>query len=191
MYVVEIGIIIVIILSSIYLQISYKQRATLRDLAYRDTVTKSFNRKGLLHYMGSWAGKGSHAVLYIDLDHFKSINDTWGHEAGDQLLRTATRRLRQTLGNRGLVFRVGGDEFVILIKTKNRVQAQNVAFQILEQMSSPMGIDNRTITLSASIGMSMSRRGKRLGSDVIQEADLAMYQAKQTGRNQVVLSDEI
>lgn len=190
MFFVEIGI-IVIIIASFYLRISYKQRATLRNLAYRDSVTKAFNRKGLLHYMGSWAGKGAHAVLYIDLDHFKAINDTWGHDTGDQLLRTATRRLRQASSNSDLIFRVGGDEFVVLIRMKDSTQAQNIATLILEQIGKPMGIENRSITLSASIGISMSGRGKKLNSDLIKEADLAMYHAKQTGRNQVIMSENM
>jgi diguanylate cyclase (GGDEF)-like protein len=187
MYFVEIGI-IVIVAASIYLHISLKQRAVLRNLAYRDSITKTFNRNGMLHYIKSFKGKRPHAVLYIDLDHFKEINDTWGHETGDQLLRTATRRIRQATGNSDLIFRVGGDEFIVLVKTKEEVHAQKIASAILEQLSRPIGIEDRSMILSASIGVSISRRGMRLGLNLIKEADLAMYDAKQSGRNQIVIS---
>jgi diguanylate cyclase (GGDEF)-like protein len=142
----------------------------------------------MLHYIKSFKGKRPHAVLYIDLDHFKEINDTWGHETGDQLLRTATRRIRQATGNSDLIFRVGGDEFIVLVKTKEEVHAQKIASAILEQLSRPIGIEDRSMILSASIGVSISRRGMRLGLNLIKEADLAMYDAKQSGRNQIVIS---
>ena len=185
MYLVEIGI-IVIITASIYLHISFKQRAVLRNLGYRDSITKTFNRNGMLYYMKSCKAKRAHAVLYIDLDHFKEINDTWGHETGDQLLRTATRRIRQATDNSDLIFRVGGDEFIVLVQTKDERQAQKIASAVLEQLSRPIGIEDRFMVLSASIGVSSSRRGVRLGSNLIKEADLAMYHAKQKGRNQIV-----
>ncbi|WP_210091204.1 GGDEF domain-containing protein [Paenibacillus turicensis] len=188
MYLVEIGI-IVIVTASIYLHISFKQRAVLRNLAYRDSITKTFNRNGMLYYMKSCKAKRAHAVLYIDLDHFKEINDTWGHETGDQLLRTATRRIRQATGNSDLIFRVGGDEFIVLVQTKYEAQAQKIASAILEQFSRPIGIEDRSMVLSASIGVSSSRRGVRLGPNLIKEADLAMYHAKQKGRNQIVFAN--
>lgn len=188
MYLVEIGI-IVIVTASIYLHISFKQRAVLRNLAYHDSVTKTFNRNGMLHYMKSCKAKRAHALLYIDLDHFKEINDTWGHETGDQLLRTATRRIRQATDNSDLIFRVGGDEFIVLVQTKDEVQVQKIASAVLEQLSRPIGIEDRSMVLSASIGVSISRRGVRLGPILIKEADLAMYHAKQKGRNQIVTAN--
>ena len=189
MYFIEMGIIVIIALI-IYLHISFKQRTVLRNLAYRDSITKTFNRNGMLHYMRSFKAKRSYAVLYIDLDHFKEINDTWGHETGDQLLRTATRRIRQATGNSDLIFRVGGDEFIVLVQTKEEAQAQKIASTILDQLSRPIGIEARSMILSASIGISISRRGMRLGANLIKEADLAMYHAKQKGRNQVVTANK-
>jgi diguanylate cyclase (GGDEF)-like protein/PAS domain S-box-containing protein len=124
------------------------------------------------------------AVLFLDLDRFKHINDSRGHETGDQLLKAVSERLRATLRDEDIVIRMGGDEFVVILKSaRNSEEVNEIAQRITESLSSSIVIDGRALSTSASIGVSLfPRDGSDMG-ELLRHSDSAMYQAKERGRN--------
>ncbi|MCK5189120.1 MAG: diguanylate cyclase, partial [Methylococcales bacterium] len=124
------------------------------------------------------------AVIIIDLDNFKSINDTMGHEAGDDMLYVISDRLLNVVGGSGIVARLGGDEFVILLNhLKNRDIANSLMGEIVDKIKQPISIKGKTISVTMSAGISLYPEH---GTDPItlkRTADLAMYQSKEQGRN--------
>jgi diguanylate cyclase (GGDEF)-like protein/PAS domain S-box-containing protein len=123
------------------------------------------------------------AVMFLDIDHFKQINDTLGHAAGDQLLKIFAQRLRASVRGSDRVGRLGGDEFVVLLsEIGSSGQAERVAQKILERMQDPVGLEGRIIEIGTSIGIAYSR-GEKVSADLLlQEADAALYEAKKAGR---------
>ena len=124
------------------------------------------------------------AVLFIDLDEFKPINDTLGHKVGDELLVSVTARLSATLRPSDTLARLGGDEFVLLLpdlKTGN--EAQEVAERLLAELARPHRVAGQELHISASIGIAVITADMRDPEKLVQQADIAMYQAKQAGRN--------
>jgi diguanylate cyclase (GGDEF)-like protein len=123
-------------------------------------------------------------VLFIDLDRFKTINDTMGHDAGDQLLQEIAARLKQTLRAVDIVGRLGGDEFVILIEELNDLsQVEIVAGRILSAVIKPINITNEECRVTASIGISMFPKDAQDEQSLMKNADVAMYLAKEEGKN--------
>ncbi|RCS59643.1 EAL and GGDEF domain-containing protein [Parvibium lacunae] len=126
----------------------------------------------------------SFSVFFIDLDRYKNINDTLGHEAGDDALRQIARRLTQLLRTEDVVARVGGDEFVVVVPSViNDRAAEAVARRILREIELPLAWHDRTHSLSASIGVAIAPRDGRTAFSLIKNADTAMYRVKSTGRN--------
>jgi diguanylate cyclase (GGDEF)-like protein/PAS domain S-box-containing protein len=128
------------------------------------------------------------ALMYLDIDQFKQINDTHGHDIGDQVIRQFAQRIRSAVRESDLLARVGGDEFVLLIE--NFGQASDltaVADKLLEQMRSPMVLDAVTLYVSTSVGIACARKGMN-SDELVRESDHAMYQAKRSGRNQYQLA---
>lgn len=124
------------------------------------------------------------AVLFIDLDRFKNINDTLGHTIGDLLLQAVPDRLHSCVRDRDVVARFGGDEFAILLeKIPNSEAAAKVAGKLVDVLARPFLIDGQEFYLSASIGISLSPDDSSDADTLIQNADTAMYRAKDTGRN--------
>ena len=123
------------------------------------------------------------SVLYIDLDNFKTINDTLGHEAGDQLLQMAAERLQQCIRQSDTVSRHGGDEFVALLVDCAEIDAGfSCAAKIVSALSEPYKVSDRHVFLSASIGIAVYPTDATEGRDLIRAADIAMYQVKCAGR---------
>jgi diguanylate cyclase (GGDEF)-like protein/PAS domain S-box-containing protein len=124
------------------------------------------------------------AVLFLDLDRFKQINDSRGHETGDQLLKAVAQRLRATLRGEDIVIRMGGDEFVVIMKSvRDAEEVNEAALRITDSLSSPIVINGRSLTTTASIGVSLyPRDGADIG-ELLRHSDTAMYQAKERGRN--------
>jgi diguanylate cyclase (GGDEF)-like protein len=121
-------------------------------------------------------------MLFIDLDRFKDVNDSLGHQAGDQLLISVSDRLRIALRGGDTVARLGGDEFAVMLPfVPGQLIAEKVAERILTSLEQPFSIAGRQVNISASIGVAMSRPGDQF-DDVLQFADLAMYEAKESGR---------
>jgi len=124
------------------------------------------------------------ALLFLDLDNFKRINDSLGHSAGDKLLGIVSKRLKSCVRTTDVVGRLGGDEFCILIDTlKNGEESKSIAKHILNTLIMPIHINGTEINISASIGIVVAPQDGLLTEELLQNADLAMYQAKALGRN--------
>jgi diguanylate cyclase (GGDEF)-like protein/PAS domain S-box-containing protein len=169
-----------------------QQELRIAELAYFDPLTKLPNRRVMIERMTQTLAEcrrhGRHsALLYIDLDRFKGLNDTHGHEAGDQLLMKVAGRLRNTVRAEDTVARIGGDEFVVILKSMSESQAAArqsalaAAEKLLAEIRRPMQIGGLRYTTSASIGAVTFDGSERKIDDVLKRADLAMYEVK-TGR---------
>jgi diguanylate cyclase (GGDEF)-like protein len=124
------------------------------------------------------------AVLFIDLDHFKQVNDSFGHAMGDLLLEQATDRLRRAMREEDSLARLGGDEFVVMIEeVKQDYDASTLAGKLMASLSEPFRIDGYQLFVSGSIGISMFPQNGTTAGDLLKQADAAMYQAKDEGRN--------
>lgn len=172
---------------------------TERELRYRalhDPLTDLPNRT-LLHDRITHAvdrSRRSHgvpAVLFIDLDRFKEVNDSLGHRAGDQLLVAVARRLHDTLRPGDTLARVGGDEFVVLCDELNDAgQAVTMAQRVTGELAKPFLIGGEEVAITASVGIAIARVGHETPDTLIQDADIAMYRAKQRGGGSYETIDE-
>jgi diguanylate cyclase (GGDEF)-like protein/PAS domain S-box-containing protein len=157
--------------------------------AYHDVLTHLPNRKlftDRLTQSISRARRSSKplAVMFVDLDHFKSINDTLGHEAGDELLLEMAIRLRANVRDDDTVARLGGDEFtIILAELRQPEDAVNVAEKIIKAVEQPLSIAGTSIEVSASIGIALYPEDGSDAESLLRNADSAMYRAKEAGRN--------
>ena len=124
------------------------------------------------------------AVLFLDLDRFKHVNDSRGHETGDKLLKTVAQRIRSTMRAEDVVVRMGGDEFVVILKAvKGSDQVSEAAGRINHALSAPMVVDGRTLVTTVSIGVSLYPHDGADMGELLRHSDTAMYQAKDRGRN--------
>jgi diguanylate cyclase (GGDEF)-like protein len=124
------------------------------------------------------------ALLFIDLDRFKAINDTLGHEAGDKLLQEMGTRIKDTVRTSDVVARLGGDEFVVLVPEVGEPdQLETVARKILSTLIKPMVISGQECRVSASIGICMYPADAQTEQSLMKNADIAMYRAKEAGKN--------
>ncbi|MDO9195609.1 bifunctional diguanylate cyclase/phosphodiesterase [Rhodoferax sp.] len=131
------------------------------------------------------------ALLFLDLDRFKAVNDTLGHDSGDQLLRVAAARLTACVRESDTVARLGGDEFVVLLTgLNNPLQAAALAGQILESLSQPFPISGSDCFIGASIGVSVFPADGTTADELLKHADIAMYRAKAAGRGRFVFFEE-
>ncbi|NTS77693.1 EAL domain-containing protein [Catenovulum sp. SM1970] len=168
--------------------IKQNQKA-MEKLAYYDTLTGLCNRgffKTQLAKAFEMSKRGHHsfALLYFDLDQFKRINDTLGHDAGDELLVVISSRLKSRLRAEDSVARLGGDEFAIIVNAVSEPdKVSNLARGILSLIQEPIPINNAEILVSASIGITLAPNDADNIDILLRNADLAMYQAKEAGRN--------
>lgn len=131
------------------------------------------------------------AVLFIDLDRFKLINDTLGHHAGDQFLIEVSNRINQCVRAHDLLARLGGDEFVILLDSfEDFVDVEEVANRIIQSIAAPFILENKEMYSGASIGIAYIETGYQSADELIRDADAAMYQAKAMGRGRYVMFDK-
>jgi len=131
------------------------------------------------------------ALLFIDLDGFKAVNDTLGHPAGDQVLITVARRLEACVRPGDVVARLGGDEYAILLERIDQPGgATEVAARIIDELEPPFTVDGRQVTVSASIGIAVSLTGREAVEDLVRDADTAMYRAKAAGKHRYEVFDE-
>jgi len=165
-----------------------KAEDELQRLAHYDPVTELPNRllavDRLEHALERAARrKGRVALLFVDLDHFKRINDTLGHDAGDELLRAIAQRMREGVRAEDTVARFGGDEFLVLLEDVERSEdVGRIANKILAAISQPTLLTGREVAVSGSIGISFYPEDGTSREDLIRAADTAMYAAKETGR---------
>jgi len=135
-------------------------------------------------------GSSPAAVLYIDLDHFKDVNDTLGHPVGDELIRTVTLRLSHTLRGDDLVARLGGDEFAVISSIgDDPVKMMTIAQRIIAAICAPYTINGQNIMIGASIGIAVIDRKCGGAADIMRYADMALYRAKNEGRNRACIYD--
>ena len=123
------------------------------------------------------------AIICLDIDHFKEVNDTLGHFTGDALLRAFVERLRDVLAGRGHIARFGGDEFVILCEGHNRMQMQAIAEALLGAFGQGLDVGGHHILVTASLGVAIGPQDGRDADELLQHADIALYEAKTEGRN--------
>ena len=161
----------------------------LRYLANYDTLTSLPNRTLLSERLSRAIVRARRqgkriAVLFLDLDRFKDINDSLGHAAGDRILRAAAARLQDTVGAEHTVARLGGDEFTVVLEDLDTVEeGERVARMIIDAFGQPLEIDDRhEVSISPSIGISLYPDHAQIPTDLLKHADTAMYQAKAAGR---------
>lgn len=131
------------------------------------------------------------AVLFIDLDRFKMINDTLGHHAGDQFLIEISNRLRVCVRDNDILARLGGDEFVVLLDSLQSLEdVEEIASRIISSIAQPFELDGHTLYSNASIGIAQSRVSYKDANEILRDADAAMYQAKSLGRGRYVFFDD-
>jgi diguanylate cyclase (GGDEF)-like protein len=134
------------------------------------------------------AGQRQVAVLFIDLDEFKPVNDRYGHAAGDAVLVAVAARLRESTRGSDLIARLGGDEFAVLLDVRDREEVTSVSDRILESLERPIVHDDVELRVGASIGIADTHLGgdrpSRTAAELLRIADIAMYAAKAKGGNQ-------
>ena len=167
----------------------------LRHLAFHDALTDLPNRALLLDRLNQLLVRTERegralALLYLDLDGFKRVNDSLGHGAGDELLRDTATRLLQLVRRSDTVARLGGDEFVILLDNPHHLsEVEQVAQRVIEALATPFDLRAARAHISTSLGIALSSGGPVSGEALLHQADLALYAAKQAGKNTYRLAD--
>ncbi|WP_420628825.1 diguanylate cyclase domain-containing protein [Candidatus Leptofilum sp.] len=161
----------------------------LRHFALHDPLTELPNRTNFLRQLEMAVERAKQsegyllALLFIDLDYFKEINDSFGHHYGDELLKTVAERLLASIRASDVVARLGGDEFVILLDNIEDVQiAHEVAKRIQANLQSPVRLFDKIVEISASIGVTLNTRHYERAKDLLKDADIAMYHVKMSGK---------
>lgn len=163
--------------------------------AMHDALTGLPNRTLLMDRLAqairtAQRGRHSLALMLADLDHFKEINDTLGHPVGDAVLQQAAERMRHVVRDSDTVARLGGDEFAFLLPTANDAQARRIAIKLLRAFEAPFVVDGHSLTVGASIGISVFPQHGADGSTLLRRADVAMYEAKRGHRGQALYERE-
>lgn len=166
------------------------------QLAFQDSLTNLPNRRSFMYQlrnevMDRKLSRSKLAVLVIDLDNFKQINDQWGHDAGDLVLREAARRIRTVIRPTDLAARFGGDEFVVLLKD---IQDEQVAISVVErivtQIQKPINISGQDYVLTCSVGVAKYPDHGETSEDLLKSADTALYYVKERGKNDYMVFDQ-
>ena len=180
-------------------QITERERIEwqLKHAALHDALTGLPNRSYLMSRLEEalqrYAANRSDcfAVLFLDLDRFKVVNDSVGHLVGDELLKEAGARIAASVGRRGTIARLGGDEFAILIEgVEAEAQASEAAGRIIESMEMPIRAGGKELYSSVSIGIALAQPHYRTAAELLRDADVALYRAKANGRRRFELFDE-
>lgn len=175
-----------------WLQRLYRTLHRARELSERaqvDPLTGAFTRSAFEERLAAELERASDAddglaMLFVDLDRFKFVNDTYGHDVGDKLLREVGRVLRENVRGQDLIGRIGGDEFTVALRGVHREdQAATIARGLVRELSTPFAIDGREVQVSASIGISLYPRDGHDAESLLHSADAAMYQVKEGGKN--------
>jgi diguanylate cyclase (GGDEF)-like protein len=165
------------------------QEERIRHQAYHDPLTELPNRASFTEHLEEAMRRAKRAswplaLLFVDLDLFKRVNDSLGHDAGDRLLRVVAERIRRAVREADILFRMGGDEFTVLLEdVRGPEEAAMVASRMLEAIAEPVQLQHHEISVSASIGIALYPRDDTLGERLLKSADTAMYRAKELGRN--------
>ncbi len=171
------------------LQLQKQASQQLDKLAHYDHLTGLANRlyfeAELPRAVTQTLQTGQHlALLFIDLDNFKTVNDQWGHDAGDEVLQIVAKRMVSQLRQSDLVFRLGGDEFAVLLTELTQPErAEQLADRIIQSIREPMWVKAAMMPVGATIGMALCPDNSKDAHQLLQQADEAMYQAKRAGKN--------
>jgi diguanylate cyclase (GGDEF)-like protein len=166
-----------------------REKQRLLKLSQVDALTGLTNRAGFLQKLhdamnASREHGGLMAVMYMDIDRFKPVNDTYGHSVGDALLKAFSARLTHTMRASDTIARLGGDEFTIIMERIGRVDdAAALAAKIVSAMQAPFDLDGKVVSVSASIGLTYYRDEEVSPAELLNRADMLLYEAKQAGRN--------
>lgn len=181
---------LIIAIFSIYLLIhKRKNENELSYKAYFDSLTGLFNRNQLEHSFQSYISSAlrhqkTFAIFFIDLDHFKKINDQLGHDTGDELLKIVGERLKHNIRKTDIAARIGGDEFILVLNGINTPETAAIfAEKILELLVKPIKIKEHELFITSSIGISFYPLDGENFNSLLKSADLALYKAKELGRN--------
>jgi diguanylate cyclase (GGDEF)-like protein len=164
-------------------------RVSLQQVAHYDALTSLINRRGFNQIFAEKLIEKTHeggmlAVLFLDIDHFKRINDSLGHDAGDELLKVLASHIKASVrSHEDVVARFGGDEFCILIDLHDRDEARQMAQRIMQKMKDPIELAGRRMVMTTSIGISVFPEDGKTCEELLKNADLALYQSKGSGRN--------
>lgn len=164
----------------------------MRDLANYDTLTNVANRQFFDATLNQWIdeakkSKTELALLLIDIDNFKTVNDTLGHHIGDKLLKNMAKRTSGCIRKEDFLARLGGDEFVVLLKLSDNTNIEKIAGKINHALSSPFEFGDYHLETACSIGISYYPNGGYTSSELLRNADTAMYSAKKNGKNQYAI----
>ncbi len=173
----------------------FRRRVTYE--ASHDGLTQLINRRASIDVLQRGLARtartdGYLAAISIDLERFKEINDVHGHGGGDEVLKTAARRLASAVRDGDTVARLGGDEFLVTAEpVADEREATALARRILERLNQPLHLDDQVLTLGVSIGVAISRPGAYNAVELLRDADLAVYRAKELGHNRIVVCDDV
>ena len=165
------------------------QEERIRHQAYHDALTGLPNRASFTEHLEEAMRRAKRAgwpiaLLFLDLDLFKRVNDSLGHDAGDRLLRIAAERIRRSVREADMLFRMGGDEFTMLLEdVRGPEEAAMVAGRVIDGIAEPLQLQHHEIAVTASIGIALYPRDDVVGERLVKAADTAMYRAKELGRN--------
>ncbi|EKF73767.1 diguanylate cyclase [Alcanivorax hongdengensis A-11-3] len=166
----------------------------IQDMAVKDQLTGFYRRRHAMELLGKACGQSSRgayglALVYLDLDHFKAINDEFGHRVGDLVLKRFAELTRRHLSNRDFAARLGGEEFMLVLPVSEIAEATDVTEGILAGMRSQRFSEAPGLSVTVSAGLAMLRPGQQPAS-LIRQADQALYRAKGGGRDQLVLEGQ-
>ncbi|WP_404454542.1 EAL domain-containing protein [Oceanobacillus kapialis] len=176
--------------SGIMRDISERKKAEeqINELVYRDPLTNLPNRRLFNDYLAKSIEQASFdgqllAVMFIDLDRFKNINDSLGHAIGDMLLVEVAKRMEACIGMKDMLARQGGDEYILIFPRTSHQEVANTATAILESINKPYAYEQNELIVSGSIGISMFPEDGKDAETLVKHADLSMYRAKELGKN--------
>jgi len=155
----------------------------LRQKAYTDVLTGIFNRRGLLEYIKTKLFEYKYSIVIIDIDNFKHVNDSFGHDVGDEVLKHLAKIISKNIRKSDVIARWGGEEFVLLVKSSELEIVQIIAEKLridIEKEKFPV-----VEKITASFGVSNFKNKEQTFEDVFKNADNALYEAKESGRNRV------
>ncbi|WP_456276260.1 diguanylate cyclase domain-containing protein [Bacillus sp. AK128] len=166
-----------------------KTEERIHFLAFHDELTQvanriSFREKANEHIKNALIHQSKLSLMIIDLDEFKEINDQYGHQSGDEVIKETAKRMVSVIANRGLVARLGGDEFAIVLPGLSREETKELAASLIHKLVQPFEVQGEELQITASLGISELGSNNSTLYQLQKQADTAMYKAKQAGKNQ-------